>query len=127
MLIPTRAEGAAATHWESLGSHRRSRLARDWQQGHCEENSTRYTWLHLNPPGEEHGTPSATRNTHVHNTLGLHLSKGCMFVMIRFHKGTGRELLSSVYNSTSRSFHFNGEFLLRIKILRTKEDIIPLQ
>lgn len=40
-------------------------------------------------------------------------------------KGQGRELLSSAYNSTSRSFHFNGKFLLRNTILHTKEDINP--
>lgn len=67
------------------------------------------------PPGEEHDTPSATRNTacvhNTHNTPHSHFRKGCMFGLTQSHKGAGRELLSSVHKSTSRSFHFNSELL----------------
>lgn len=47
-----RAEGAAATHGESLGPHGRSRLARDGQQGHCKENTFHYK--HVLPHGPAH-------------------------------------------------------------------------
>ena len=76
---------------------------------------------HPNPPEKECNVLSLIKNIYyVYNTYNKFTLKLSAEYFYNSIKGKGRELLSSVYNSTSRSLNFNSEFLFRIQIFCNK-------
>lgn len=64
-----------------------------------------------NPPGEERITWNAHHVLNTHDTLGLHLSKGCVCALIQFHKGTGERTFVLSAQSHKQTLPFQWRIL----------------